>query len=202
MKRAVLVPVLLIVLGAACSTQAPGGDSGGPGEPIGTTPGPRDGMKAQTEANARAVREAVKTGKFPERLSALVKPKPFDREAFDRDPQGYLDVVEPGRVFQTVRGGPGVKTLDVVGSGRIEVDQEGSVTLRVRGEALAPVTFTSFHSGAFENGLTSITVRADGAGAAFVTYTATVGVIADVHIAAGSPMAAGQARFVVAVRPK
>ncbi|MFO0755759.1 MAG: hypothetical protein U0359_04680 [Byssovorax sp.] len=65
--------------------------------------------------------------------------------------------------------------------------------------ARAPVTFTSFDMGAFDNGLASMTVQADAAGAASVAFTATRGTIDSVHVLAGSPMAVGQVQFLVQV---
>ena len=64
----------------------------------------------------------------------------------------------------------------------------------------APVTFTSFDGGAFQNLLTSITVQADERGLASAQMTGTTGVLGDVHILAGSPVDSGQARFVVNVK--
>lgn len=156
--------------------------------------------KVRADANARSVVEAAQTGRFPERLSALVPPKPFDINAFEADPQAYLDVVEPGRAFQSADGAVGVKALEAVGVAYQEVDPGGSVKLRVTGEAGAPVTFTSFDMGAFENGLASITVLADASGEAEVTFTATAGTIETVKILAGSPLAVGQVKLMVQVR--
>jgi hypothetical protein len=154
---------------------------------------------SQAEANARSVVEAAQSGEHPERLNALVPARPFDRAAFEADPQGYLNVVEPGRVWQTADGAEGVKTLAAVGVAYKEVDPGGSVLLEVEGEAGAPVTFTSLDMGAFENKLASITVRAGGDGVARAVFTATSGTVNMVNILAGSPLAVGQAKFVVRV---
>lgn len=47
-----------------------------------------------------SVVEAMKSGTHPERLSALVPPKVFDKAAYEADAKAYLSVVEPGRVWQ------------------------------------------------------------------------------------------------------
>jgi hypothetical protein len=157
------------------------------------------GAAAQAEANRRSVREARETGRFPERLTATVQPRPFDPRAYAADPQAYLDIVEPGRVWQTADGAPGVKTLAAVGPAFLDVEPGGTVVLEVTGEPFAPVTFTSFDLGAFENGLPSITVGADAAGDARAQLTAIPGTVEAVSIVAGSPLAVGIVRFTVQV---
>lgn len=232
MNRSVMGAVLVGTLGFALllASRGPRGTTDGPGvmraagdaeSPNGTrgtsTPdeaAPRAGQRgpagsarpgdgdARADTNARSVIEATQTGRYPERLTALVTPRPFDRDAFEADPDAYLDVIEPGRVWQTARAGQGVKPLDSIGPAFAMVRQGGRTELAVLGEPMAPVTFTSFDLGAFANGLTSITVRSDGAGRARVTFTATKGTIADVHILAASPLAAGHVRFLVRVLPE
>lgn len=73
------------------------------------------------------------------------------------------------------------------------------MTLKVKVIPNAPVTFTSFDAGAFENELTSITVMADKTGTARTSFTATGGAVGEVQILAGSPLTAGQAQFLVNV---
>ncbi|MFT3771416.1 MAG: hypothetical protein QM820_38875 [Minicystis sp.] len=151
----------------------------------------------QAEANRRSVVEARETGRFPERLNPSIPPKPFDRAAFEANPRAYLDVVEPGRVWQTADGAPSVKALEAVGVAYREVAPGGSVVLEVTGEPRAPVTFTSFDMGAFENGLPSITVVGDTNGVSRAVFTATPGTVLAVNILAGSPLAVGNVKFVV-----
>lgn len=150
----------------------------------------------------RSVIEAAPTGLHPERLSPLIPPAPFDREAFVRDPQAYLDVVEPGRVFQSADEGEGLRSLEPEGPVHLEAAPRGSVRLAVKGEPLSPVTFTSFDRGAFDNELGSITVLADAAGEASVRFVATAGTIDDVNILSASPLAVGQVAFRVTVSPE
>ncbi len=157
---------------------------------------------AQAEANLRSVVEAAQTGLHPERLSPLIPPAPFDPEAFVRDPQAYLDIVEPGRVFQSADEEDALTSLEPEGPVHLETVPRGSVRLSVKGEPLSPVTFTSFDRGAFENDLGSITVLTDATGAASVRFIATVGTIDDVNILSASPLTVGQVAFRVTVNPE
>lgn len=163
----------------------------------GTTPRvPRD-----ANPNVRSVAEALDTGEHPERLSVLISPKPFDEAAYLADPQAYLDVVEPGRVWQVAQPGPDVARIRSLTPRLSRIEQGQTVTLRVEAIPGAPVTFTSFDLGAFENQLTSVTVRADAEGIARANFTGTPGTYNDVNIMAGSPMTSGQVRFIVNVEP-
>ena len=80
------------------------------------------------------------------------------------------------------------------------IEQGQTVTLRAVAVPGAPVTFTSFDLGAFENQLTSITVRADAEGLARAQFTGTPGTVQDVRILAASPMTSGQLHYTVRVR--
>ena len=151
-------------------------------------------------ANIDSVIEAHETGKFPERLSPLFKPKPFDAKAFKRDPQAYLDIVEPGRAWQSAPPGDDVKSI---GTNREThaVKAGESVRLYALAEASGPVTFTSTDLGAFSNDLASITVLANENGWAEANFNATVGTTGDVYISASSPLTSGRLRFRVRVEP-
>jgi hypothetical protein len=164
---------------------------------VGTTPA----VRADLNPNLRSVAEAARDGTHPERLTALLAPAPFDAQRFAADPQAYLDVVEPGRVFQSAAPGEHVPELELVGDAIATIPQGASTRLRVRGVPLGPVTFTSFACGAFANHLTSITVRADDAGVAEAIFTAPPGTLNDVNILAGSPLSSGQVNFCVTVTP-
>ena len=154
-------------------------------------------VPADKNPQVESVVEALREQRAPERLSVLSRPRAFNLEAFKANPGEYLNVVEPSRVFQSAKPGPGVARLRSLTPGIREITQGESVTLRVSAPAGAPVTFTSFDAGAFDNDLTSITVQADATGIAEAKFVATPGTIQDVHILAGSPLASGQARFVV-----
>jgi hypothetical protein len=153
-------------------------------------------------ANTKCVADARKDTKHPERLSPLFMPADFNKAAFDANPQAYLDVVEPGRVWQTADPGPQVTRLNTKGPWMLDVAPGGNVTLSVTGVPLAPVTFTAFDGGMFDNQLNSMTVRADANGEAHVTFTATPGTAGSggLKILAGSPLASDQAEFTVTVK--
>jgi hypothetical protein len=162
----------------------------------GVTPG----VPADRNPQVALVVQAVKEKTHPERLSVLIQPPPFDRAAFEKAPDKYLNTIEPGRVFQPAQPGPGVPRL-LPHSPRLQrVVQGESVYLEVGGVPGMPVTFTSFDLGAFENDLNSITVRADERGRARVKFTATPGTISDINILAASPVTSGQVKYVVNVR--
>ena len=150
----------------------------------------------------QSIIEAAKQKRSPERFSSLIKPKPFNRDEWKKSPERYLNVVEPGRIFQTAQPGKGVKQLEAKGGIAKKVRKDGKVRLAVVGEPNAPVTFTVFDKGVLNNGLTSMTVRADAAGEAWVDYRPTPGTSAEVNIMAGSPLASSQVRFIVEILEK
>ena len=157
-------------------------------------------VSADLNANTRSVAEAKQTGKSPERLSAVFAPKAFNKTAFDANPQAYLDVVEPGRVFQTAKPAKGVIRLRAKDGLLVEMTAGGSTELVVVGVPGAPVTFTAFDGGIFQNQLNSVTVLGDETGVARVTYTAIRGTIDRVRVAAGSPLASNTVDFQVNVK--
>ena len=142
---------------------------------------------------------ALREKKHPERLSPMIAPPAFDAKAYQADPQAYLNTVEPGRAFQSAQPGPDVKVLQRMSPRLVKVTQGESVTLEVKAVPDAPVTFTSFDLGQFENQLTSITVQANETGVAQAEFSATPGTIDHVNILAASPVTTGQARFLVDV---
>lgn len=146
-----------------------------------------------------SVIEASSTGKHPERLSSLVAPRPFDPAAYQTAPKTYLNISEPGRVWQIAQPGPGVRRLVSLVPEMQSIEQGESVLFKVQVVPGAPVTFTSFDQGAFQNQLTSITVAADQQGIARANFTGTGGTTGEVQILAGSPLTSGQAQFLVDV---
>ena len=163
--------------------------------PVGAIPG----VAVDENAAVGLVAEALKTGKYPERINPLFKPRPFDLESFQRDPLPYLEMVEPGRVWQSAQPAEGVPVVSAESSMYLQVVQGESARLSVRVPSGAPVTFTNFDSGEFENRLGSITKQASAEGIATATLTAISGVVGDVRILASSPLASGQVEFLVKV---
>jgi len=178
----------------AAATSAPSAPAPGT-----TTPSVAPSVRPDLNANVASVAEAARTGKFPERLSPMIAPKPFDAAAFSANPQSYLKVVEPGRVFQTAAPGINVPVLRSKGTASFEIATGSSCTLATITAPHAPVTFVTLDLGTFPNSLTAITVQANAEGEASTVYTASGGVIADVQVMAGSPMASGQVKFHVFV---
>ncbi|MDA3963817.1 MAG: hypothetical protein PF961_23760 [Planctomycetota bacterium] len=163
----------------------------------GTTPG----VPGDANPNVASVVEALANpAAHPERLSPMHAPAPFNAEAYLSNPQAYLDVVEPGRVFQAAQPGEAPRLRPAVAE-RQRVVQGEQVALSVKGVPSGmPVTFTSFDLGVFaENRLTSVTVPADDRGLATVHLEGTPGTIADVGILAASPATSGHIRFIVEV---
>lgn len=146
-------------------------------------------------AQVRSALEALKDGKHPERLNPLVAPKSFDATAYKADPKAYLDVAEPGRVFQSKPAAPGVARIEPVSPYWQQVKQGDSIELAVKAAPGYPVTFTSFDCGSFGNGLTTQTVEADSAGIARVKFLGVPGTVLEANILASSPMTSGQASF-------
>ena len=149
---------------------------------------------------AASVVEALHQGKHPERLSPVFAPTPFDAHAFAQNPQAYLSIIEPGRVFITAQPGPGIPVLTAESPLEQRVVQGEAIELVVRTAASAPVSFTSLDLGIFvENTLAAISVQADAQGIARVHLRAAPGTVGEVSTLAGSPLAAGQVRFLMVV---
>lgn len=151
---------------------------------------------ADVSPQARSVAEALKTKKFPERLSPAIAPKPFDAAAYAANPKAYLDVAEPGRVFQGKPPGAGVPAIASISPYAQSVEQGKMVELSVKAAPGYPVTFTSMDLGRFkESGLVTVTVPADASGVATVHFEGVPGTILDSTVLASSPMTSGRVRF-------
>lgn len=146
-----------------------------------------------------ATMDAFESGQHPERLSPTVLPEAFDRQAYQSDPDSFLNLAVPGRVFQSQQPGPDVTQLAAVVPRRMTIRQGESVRLAVRARQGWPVTFTSFDLGYFGNRLVTQTVAANEDSVAEVDFTGGVGTVGDVQILAGSPVHSGRVRFVVHV---
>jgi len=152
-------------------------------------------VNSNDNPQAAQILEAYTSGTNPERLTPMVAPKPFDLESYQSDPQSYLSTIEPGRVWQAAEPGQDVLVLTAVSPSYQQITQGEAVRLKTIAAKNAPVTFTTFDTGMFQNDLPSITVAADEKGFAEVTYTAPAGTVADVNIGAASPMTSGLLHF-------
>ena len=157
-------------------------------------------VAADANPQAESVAEALRTKRFPERLSPLVKPKPFDAPAYAHDKTPYLSVTEPGRVFDTKAPATDVPVLTPVGATSAACEAGGTVRLAVQAIANSPVSWLSTDLGSFENQLVSMTNEAGPDGVAVAHFTATAGVAGRVQVSAGSPMCSGQVRFIIEVK--
>lgn len=156
-------------------------------------PPPSTDPTAPERAQA-AVARALRTA--PGTLSPTGAIPPFDKDEFALDPKPYLAQVQPARAFQTARPGRGAVVLEAQVPGLAEIQRGSDAPLWVRGVPDAPVTFTAFDGGVFrENGMPSVTVQADARGLAVAYFRATPGLVGDLNIVAGSPLAVGVRRF-------
>ncbi|WP_146414996.1 hypothetical protein [Crateriforma conspicua] len=161
--------------------------------------GQMPGAKSDDHPAVASVLASQGTAEYRKRTDPMMTPEAFDAGAYRSDPMGYVKAVVPGRVWQTAQPGPGVPVLASRSKLYQAVVQGEAVRLRVVTAAGAPVTFTTFDLGSFENRLPSITVAADDQGVAEASFTGTPGTINDVNILAASPMASGQLHFMVHV---
>jgi hypothetical protein len=139
---------------------------------------------------------------YAKAVSPLAKADPFDREKYVSDQayrDSYLNTPQPSRVFDPAQPGKDVPQLRRISPAFQKVKQGTETKLRVRAVPGAPVTFTSFDLGRFENQLTTITVQADANGVAEAGFTGPPGTIDDVSILVASPVTSGQVRLVVHV---
>ena len=143
----------------------------------------------------RSAGDALMNHNHPERLNPRIAPASFDAAAYAANPQAYLNVSEPGRVFQSAPAGANVVQIQPVSPYYQDVKQGDSIDLMVKAAPGYPVTFTSFDCGAFGNGLTTQTVEADSAGIATVKFLGVPGTVLESNILAASPMTSGQVRF-------
>lgn len=156
-------------------------------------------LTSATNEEVAGVIDAFHSGTHPERLTPTVMPAPFDQAAYQQDPEAYLRVVEPGRVWQSAQPGPGTRRLRALSPKSVQMRQGEAVRLRVLAEPGGPVTFTSFDLGVFSNQLVSQTVQASDEGVAEATFSAPTGTLFDVHIVAASPLSSGRVEFLVHV---
>ncbi len=159
---------------------------------------------AQDHPNVAAIREAAQSGEHAERLTPMMMPRPFDAAAYQADRQAYLDVLEPGRVYQMARPGKDVPQIHAEGSTVKHITQGDVVTLTTTNVPPGwPVSFLSFGGGRFSsNQLQGVTVVADERGTASVVYEATAGTLYTAHVGASSPMASGSVLFVIDIAPR
>ena len=146
-----------------------------------------------------SVVEAMKDPKANgNKISALMKASPFDKDRFRSDAayrKDYLETAEPGRVYQV--DSKSEYKLERVSPYYQEVVQGDSVTLSVKAEPNMPVSVTSFDLGKFGNHLTYQTLLADSSGVATFEFFGMPGTFNDSKILVSSPTSRGQLKFVI-----
>jgi hypothetical protein len=153
--------------------------------------------------SVRQVHDALLAGgkKAEQAVSLFAGIAPFDAEVYFQDPDAYLSVVEPARIWQSAQPSKDVPQLKRVSERNHKIAQGESVRLQVRTQPNAPVSFFSFDMGAFQNRLAMITVAADDTGIASADFNGTPGTTKSVNILASSPLASGNLEFRVFVEP-
>lgn len=158
-------------------------------------------LRPDPQACAASVAEAQSDGRHPERLSAQIAPAPYVRPRDSAAMQRHLDVIEPGRIYQTADPATGAAQLTAVGGdGTRVIPAMGSVELAVRTAPGAPCTFLATEGGSFaETRLACATVLASEDGVARATYHADAGTVDDATVLVGSPDAVGTLALTVHV---
>lgn len=169
--------------------------------PYGRTPRLVPAESSTVLATYEAITAGPKTAS-PEMFSPMLPAKEFNLASYQANPESYLSTVEPGRVWQAAQPAEGVPVIERISERTQEMRQGESVRLQIKTAPNAPVTFTSFDLGAFDNGMTSISVAATDTGIAEATFTGTPGSIAKAHIAAASPQVSGRVNFTVTILPR
>ena len=169
-----------------------------PGEPFGKV----KPVPADTNKTVAAVHKALQPAtRDASQLTVLAEPKPWDRDAYIKDPEAYTSLSVPARAYRPAQPAKGVPRLQRLGASSAEIKQGETIELRVRTQPFMPVTFTSMDMGRFANQLTSQTVAADKTGIAVVTFIGATGTLYDSDIQAASPAASGTVRWVVHITP-
>lgn len=157
--------------------------------------------KPELEILASKILMGAKTD-APEVFGPMLAAKPFNRDEFEKDPKAYLSKFEPGRVWQSAQPGDGVPVLIRLSPRKHSLLQTESVRLVVQAPRGAPVAFSSFDGGVFENQLSNVTVLAGEDGKATATFTATRGTIRNATVLAASPLATGRVQFQLVITQK
>ena len=162
----------------------------------GKTPFVDPNSNPHTKSVAEAIKNPVKLG---HRLTAMIPAPKFDRARYEADPETYLNTIEPGRVWQSAKPGPGVTPLKRTSGYVHEVLQGETVVLEAAAEPGMPVTFVSPKLGQFDNLLSTTTVKANQEGVATANFKASTGTRGEVEVFAASPVHSGRARYLINV---
>lgn len=165
-------------------------------------------LAKETNDSTRRVYQSLKSRAENAPVSSFVKPENFDRDAYLKDPEKYLEQVHPGRIWQTASSTkPDGANSKEAPSNPIKrrgdyfqsMLQGETITLQAETDPGMPVTFYSPRLGAFNNLLSVITVMANESGVAEAQFTATKGQFGEIDLIATSPVRTHQARFLVEI---
>ena len=166
-----------------------------PNKPLAYNNHPYMVHKDSSDPRVQSVVKAIQSGSFPERIDHKVQPKPFDVDAFRKNPQAYIDIVEPGRAFQ-VTFDPKAPKLNAIGKSWHQIQVGKTMSIAVQATPGAPVSWLSPAGGIFtESRLNAMTTIADAKGVARVTWYATPGTINQAVVVVGSPLLQHQVHF-------
>jgi hypothetical protein len=167
--------------------------------------GPNPSLKGLENPDVEQVAKSLSKKGDSSLLSTQTIPRDFDASRFAAEGEiyslEYAKTIATGRVFSSAQPDSDTIPIRSQGSRLFRLQQGESSKLIVQTLPFAPVTFTSFRLGQFENKLSTITVVADKDGVAQAVFTATTGSILEIPVLAASPVNSGQVRFVVSVKP-
>ena len=169
-------------------------------KPLFPNPGKTPLIDPNANAQTKSVQEALNNPtQLGHRLSAMIPAPKFDLAKYQTDPKSYLETVEPGRIWQSAKPGPGVAPLERTSNYFQKVIQGESVILEAKASPGMPVTFMSPRLGQFDNLLTTTTVAANDEGVAKANFKVTPGTRGEIEVFASSPVHSGRARFLIKV---
>ena len=160
---------------------------------------------AATNPHLATVIEALDSGKYPERLSPQIAPKPFDYESWKKNTNNfrstYLQTIEPSRIhFHKAKPGPKVKAIRSKSADKEDVKTGDTVELIAQAAPNSPVTWFVSSGGLFtESKLNTVTTLSDSNGIAKAHWYAAPGATEEVEISASSPFNASMASFFISI---
>jgi len=189
------------------STEKPATLEYNPSKPLAWNNHPHMVNIKDSDPRIKSIREAHETKKYPERLSVLVEPSPFELESWNNDKDyrfKYIHTIEPGRIhFHIAKASKDTPVIKALSPSSKTIEVNGRTELQVKASPNSPVTFHAFDGGIFiESRLSTITVEANSQGIATVNWYATPGTLNLSTIIASSPLSSGQQRFLINVSSK
>lgn len=159
--------------------------------------------RVEPDANeaVKRVYSALEAKQNPELTGPMLSPPEFDRQSYQADPEAFLSITVPGRVWQSAQPGPDVPLIEQLSKSRHVVRKGEAIRLEVKTLPAMPVSFLATDLGTFENGLSSISVAAGDDGVAEAVFTASSGSDQSTEVLASSPVTSGRVSFSVRILP-